>query len=230
MARPNPFLLAADNSPVLLTLLNSNPSLASVQDEHGYSLLHAAASYNHHDLAEKLVHDFGVDVNIKDEDGESPLFSTDTVEAARFLVENLHADISLLNTEGLTARLKILEDGDYPLIAAYLLEKEQTDSSLSAVPGSEIPPDSTQNTNGIHHHPPPMPEGISVDIGATDHIDETGNDVVDPELRRRIEDLAQREDFQSEEGQSQLRELVTQAIRGHVVGDSQERDTRRRIN
>ena len=88
---PNPYLLAADNSPELLPLLRSNPALASSQDEHGYSLVHAAASYNHLDLLRALVRDLHVDVNLKDEDDETALFVVETPEAAKVLVEELGA-------------------------------------------------------------------------------------------------------------------------------------------
>jgi hypothetical protein len=52
-------------------------------------------------------------------------------------------------------------------------------------------------------------------------------EVVDPEFRRRIEELASREDFQSEDGQRQLRELVTAALRGQV---DPERNVRQRTD
>jgi len=48
---------------------------------------------------------------------------------------------------------------------------------------------------------------------------------VDTEFRQRIEELASREDFQGEGGQRQLRELITEALRGEV---GQERDVRQR--
>lgn len=84
----NPFLLAADNSSALLSLLRENPRKASLQDEHGYSLVHAAASYNRLDLLRALVREFDVDVNLKDEDDETALFVVETVEAAKLLVED----------------------------------------------------------------------------------------------------------------------------------------------
>ena len=51
----NPFLLAADASPALLPLLRSQPSLATVQDASGYSLLHALVSYNHLELLKRVL-------------------------------------------------------------------------------------------------------------------------------------------------------------------------------
>ena len=208
----NPFLLAADNDPRLLPLLRANPSLASSQDEHGYSVMHAAASYNHLDLLRTLVNELHVSVDLKDEDDETALFVTETVDAAKVLVEELHASLTARNSEGRTAREKIVEEGDFPEVAVYLRVKE-LEAQVNGT-GDEAAP------NGVH--PPPLPEGISVNIGSM-APDEAG-EVVDPEFRRRIEDLASRPDFQSEEGQRQLRELVMEALRGEV----NDRDVRQR--
>jgi hypothetical protein len=219
MANPqsNHFLLAADNSPNLLPLLRSNPSLASSQDEHGYSLMHAAASYNHLDLLRVLVNEFHVNVNLKDEDGETALFVAETVECAKLLVEELHASIEVRGDEGKTARERIAEDDEFPQVAVYLRVKE-LEAGLSQVNGVE-----EATTNGITH-PPPLPDGVRVDIGTM--ASEEAGEVVDPEFRRRIEELAAREDFQGEEGQAQLRELITEAIRGDI---GQGREVRRRM-
>jgi hypothetical protein len=214
----NPFLLAADNSPQLLPVLRSNPSLASSQDAHGYSLVHAAASYNHLELLQTLVNEFNVDVDLKDEDGETALFVTETVDCARLLVEELHADITVRGVDGMTAREKIAEENDFPEVAVYLraIELERQVNGAAE--------ESTPTTNGVQA-PPPLPEGVSVDIGAM--APEDAGEVSDPEFRRRIEELASREDFQSEEGQAQLRDLITEAIRGNV---GQERDVRQRTS
>jgi len=209
----NPFLLAADNSPELPPLLRANPQLASSQDEHGYSLLHAAASYNHLDLLRALVHEFHVDVDMRDEDEETALFVAETTECARVLVEELHADPTVRGLEGKTAREKIEAEDDFPEVAAYL----QSYANLQ-VNGPSTEP----QVNGAH--PPPIPDGISVDVGIMAPED-AGEDFVDPEFRRRIEELAARRDFQGEEGQRELRELVTEAIRGQV---GQEREVRQR--
>jgi hypothetical protein len=206
----NPFLLAADNDPRLLPVLRANPSLASSQDEHGYSVMHAAASYNHLDLLRALVNEFNVNVDLKDEDGETPLFVTETVDGAKVLVEELHADLTIRNSEGKTAREKMVEEGDFP-------EVKELEAQVNGVSNEAA-------TNGVHP-PPCLPEGVSVNIGSM--APEEVGEVVDPEFRRRIEELASREDFQSEEGQRQLRELVTEALRSEV---NPERDVRQRMS
>lgn len=209
----NVFLLAADNPTDLLPLLRENPALASSQDEHGYSLMHAAASYNHLELLRALVNELHVDVNIKDEDGETALFVAETVDCAKILVEELHTDISIISDEGKTAREKFVEENDFPEVAVYLRVKE-LESQVNGV----------STSNGIHP-PPPLPENVTVNIGTM--AEEEAGEVVDPEFRRRIEELAAREDFQGEEGQRALRELITEALRGEV---GQEREVRQRTS
>ncbi|KAI1102741.1 ankyrin repeat-containing protein [Jackrogersella minutella] len=200
----NTFLLAADNSPLLLPLLRENPAIASKQDSHGYSLVHAAASYNHLDLLRALILELNVDVNLRDEDDETALFVVETVDAARLLVEELGADITIKGEDGYTACQKIGYDGDYPEIAQYLRTKERARQVQNLTNGA------SGTTNG----PLPPPEIIRIaDISvSTVESDEGPQLEVDPELRRRIEQLAERDDFHSAAGQAELRQLVQDAV------------------
>ncbi|KAI0844433.1 ankyrin repeat-containing protein [Daldinia vernicosa] len=200
----NPFLLAADNSPDLLPLLRENPSLASEQDPHGYSLVHAAASYNHLDLLRSLIREFNVDVNLRDEDEETALFVVETVEAARVLVEELGADITIKGSEGYTAFQKIVEEGDFPEVAEYLKSKEEASRGQALSNG-------TDRTNGDINAAPPVPEGLNISVSTVTPAEETELEV-DPEFRRRIEQLAERDDFHSDAGQAELRQLIQDAI------------------
>lgn len=209
---PNPFLLAADNPTALLALLRETPSLASQQDDHGYSLMHAAASYNHLDLLRALVTDFNVPVDLRDEDSETALFVVETVEAARLLVEELGLDTALTGDEGLTAREKIQQDGDFPAVAEYLAGKEAA---------AQAPVNGT-SPNGCL---PPVPQGLSVNFGTVNEGD-VGGAPPDPEFRRRIEELASREDLNTETGQAALRQLVEEAVSGEDL--AQERNVRPR--
>ena len=213
MATPNPLILAAENSPKLLPLLRSNPSLASLQDKHGYSLLHAAASYNHLDLLRALVHEFHVDVNIKDEDAETPLFVVETVEAAHVLIDELGADPKIKSEEGMTAEDKIREEGDFTTIADFLKESTLRSDSLA----SQRPRES-QPVSDADRPPPPLPPNIKMHMGTLEEEGTLGDtSEADPDIRRRIEELSTKEDFQGEDAQKQLRELITDVIRdaGH---------------
>lgn len=212
----NPYLLAADNPAALLALLRENPSLASGQDEHGYSLIHAGASYNHLDLLRSLVREFHVDVNLRDEDQETALFVVETIEAAKVLVEELNIDLSVRNSDGQTATDKIIEEADFPQVAVFLKAVE-----LSR--GGELP-----NGSGVHGQAeglPPTPEGMTVSLGTMNPPSED-EPAVDPDFRRRIEELAQRDDFHTESGQAELRQLVQDAISGEDLEDRNVRQRR----
>ncbi|KKY24957.1 putative ankyrin repeat containing protein [Phaeomoniella chlamydospora] len=218
MSQSNPFLLAADNSPALRTLLEQDRSLAASQDAHGYSLLHAAASYNHLDLLRSLVTQFGVDINMKDEDGETCLFVVESVDAAKCLVEELYIDTSITNDEGQTAEQKIAEEDDFPEVAEYIRLKSALSGASAAANGTTIT-----------EAPLSLPRNIKVDIGTMSEAPINGDGEVqepNPEFRRRIEELAAREDFNTEAGQRELRDLVTDAIK-EVNND--EREVRRRL-
>ncbi|ROV95199.1 hypothetical protein VMCG_08583 [Cytospora schulzeri] len=200
---PNPFLLAADNPAALLDLLREDPSIASGQDEHGYSLLHAAASYNHLDLLRALVNDFNVPVDLRDEDSETALFVVETVEAARVLVEELGLDVGITGDEGQTAHQRIEQEGDFPEVAEYLASKESNGVNGTSVNGGDLPP---------------VPQGLSVNFGTMPE-GEIAEASPDPEFRRRIEELAAREDFDTDAGQAALRRLVMEAVAGEELAE-----------
>jgi hypothetical protein len=221
----NPYLLAADNPDALLALLREQPSLASKQDDHGYSLVHAAASYNHLDLLRTLIRGFNVPVDLKDEDGETALFVVESVEAARILVEELGLDATIKNDEGQTAREKIEEEAEWPVVAEYLAGLE-TGAAPSGTNGRANGTGTTTSTttNGDFVMPP-APEGLRVTVGTMDET-ETIAQEPDPEFRRRIEELAARADFETPQGQAELRKLVEDAIMGEGIGE--ERSVRPR--
>lgn len=222
---PNLFLLAADNSPALLPLLRQDPSAAAKQDEHGYSLLHAASSYNHISLLRALVNEFHVDVNIRDEDRETCLFVTESVAVATCLVEELHVDTSITNTDGLTAAEKIEEEGDFLDVASYLRSWSASRAGTDA--GGMTPDTGDFSPIAGRTHPPPLPANVSVDVSTmTDQELNSETQQPDPEFRRRIEELAAKDDFNGEERQRELRTLVTDAVREVT---SEERGTRRRM-
>jgi len=196
-----------DPTPALIPLLHATPSKATEQDAHGYSLLHAAASYSHAKLLRCLVKEFhAVPNKLLDEDGETCLFVVENVECARVLVEELGCKLETRNNEGQTAREKIEAEAEFVEVAVYLRLKE-LGGSVDGTIGTDGGPESST-------HPPPLPKGMTLDIKEGDLPEAETADAPDPEFRRRIEELAAREDFQSEEGQKQLRDLITDAVMG----------------
>ncbi|PGH27396.1 hypothetical protein AJ80_00874 [Polytolypa hystricis UAMH7299] len=216
MAQANPYILAAENPAALLTLLRANPSIASGQDGHGYSLLHAAASYNQLDLLRALVKEFNVNVNLTDEDGETCLFVVETPEIAQCLIEELGVDRNIKNSDGLLAEESIVNDGSFPAVVAYLQGR-----TVEAV-----------ESNDMLHTAAPLPPNVTLNMSTvTEQANANGAEaeVVDSEFRRRIQELAAKENFHSDEGQRELRALVTDALRD-VNAETQEKAMRRRVD
>lgn len=219
MAQPNPYLLACDNPTALLELLRSNPAIASGQDEHGYSLLHAAASYGHLDLLRALVKEFNVDVNLVDEDGETCLFVSENPKIARCLVEELGININKTNDEGQRADEKMEADEEFPRVVEYLRETMGVPASAPAEPAP-----------GPLNTPRPIPGNMEVNIGTMSEQEASAGEAeVDPEFKRRIDELAAREDFHSEATQNELRDLVRDALGGTSI-ETAEREVRRRTD
>lgn len=97
------------------------------------------------------------------------------------------------------------------MVAAYLRGLEAAAITAGEVEGVR---------GGATTYPKP-PLGISVDLSAVEDASET-LPPVDDTLRRKIEQLATREDFDSEETQKELRSLVTQAVHDHVLDTGEE--------
>ncbi|KAI5808847.1 hypothetical protein DFH27DRAFT_242479 [Peziza echinospora] len=219
MARNNIWIAAADgDEPAVLAFIAIDPSAVNSLDENGYTPLHAAASYSHDSLLRKLVLEHGGNANIQDFDGETPLFVTEKVEIARLLVEELHADPNHRNHANATAADVIEEDGEFPLVAAYLrsVESKSQDASEGSTSGSSAP--------SFSH---PLPSGVSVSVASAEELGE--GLPVDEEFRRRIEELAARGDFDSEQSQQALRDLVAEAVQNHVVGPDTLRSVRAKL-
>jgi len=87
------------------------------------------------------------------------------------------------------------------------------------------PPESSTNDAVTSNHPVSLGPSASVRMSTAE---EAGEDFppVDEEFRRRIEELASRGDFNSEEGQRELRRLVTEAVNHHVLKQDTSRNVR----
>jgi uncharacterized protein len=216
--------LVPDNPDSVLQSLASqapaDPTLASTRDAYGYSLLHAAASYGHLDLMRTLVQTYHVDPNIADEDGDTPLFYAESLEVARCLVEELGADAGKHNAEGVSAVEKIAEEAEgnwVPQVLDYLRSKTGTSAgSVNGINGNAT-------VSPLIGRPGMAPENVQIEFGTMQEPPEGG---ADPEMRRRIEELASKGDVDSEDVQRELRALVTDVVTG--LREDQTRESQRR--
>ncbi|CAO1622627.1 unnamed protein product [Sympodiomycopsis kandeliae] len=105
------------------SFFESDPSLKPTSpDQNTYTPLHAAASYAHHDLLRWLLtHSRGskTDVDVTDEDGDTPLFVVEDVNTAKLLIEEFKADAKHTNNDGLTAAATLHENG-FEEVAEYI--------------------------------------------------------------------------------------------------------------
>lgn len=97
----NIWILASDGKIDQVKSLIESGTSVNAQDEHGYSVLTAAISWGHFELTKWLCQTAGANVDICDEDGETPLFVVESLEAAKLLVE-LGANTKITNQDGLT--------------------------------------------------------------------------------------------------------------------------------
>ncbi|KAF2856069.1 hypothetical protein T440DRAFT_384044 [Plenodomus tracheiphilus IPT5] len=225
MALPPPtidlLLTLIDTRPqAILSSLTTHPHLASARDAHGYSLLHAAASYAQLDVLRTLLTTYNVPVNLLDEDDETPLFVAETVAVAKCLVEEFGADVGRRNGEGKTAEEKLLEEeGEGNEVYLYLRGLRVGGAGDEEGEGAVVDTESLRV-------PPTLPDGVKIQMGT---MEEDAADAPDPEIRRRIEELAARPDYESEEVQRELRELVQDVVSGMGGGD-EGRSVRRRVD
>ncbi|KAG7451124.1 ankyrin [Guyanagaster necrorhizus] len=87
-------------------------TLPNIPDEFTYTPMHAAASYGHiHVLEFLLAH--GGDVNITDDDGETPLYVVEDVVTARWLIDH-GAVIDRTNNEGVSVAYRVTRRRVFP--------------------------------------------------------------------------------------------------------------------
>ena len=100
-----PYIAAGDgNLELLQTALQTLNLAPNAADDNGFTFVHAAAAYNRLNVLRWLFTQDRVDVNAQDADGDTPLHHCDEVEAAKCLIEEGKADITIKNSNGYTAR------------------------------------------------------------------------------------------------------------------------------
>jgi len=167
----------------------------NVPDLFTYTPMHAAASYGHLDILTYLISKGG-NVNVTDEDGDTPLFTVENIETARFLVDN-GADPVWRNHDGLTPAASLEED--FPQVAAFL-------NSITSAPLASS--QSGQPENHVSGQPP------------SQHSQEVASERLTSSLMSQLGNIAQNE-MAGDEGHrdEELRQAVTRAVlEGMVTG------------
>jgi len=141
----NIWIAAGDGDLERVTELIEQQSLsANIADPFTYTPMHAAASYGQIHVLEYLITKGG-DVNITDADGDTPLYTVEDVNTAKWLVDH-GAMVDRRNSEGISPVEHLTED--FPQVASYLQTLLPPGSSIAAAPlpsSSEQPSQHSQN-------------------------------------------------------------------------------------
>ncbi|KAK9458965.1 ankyrin [Lipomyces oligophaga] len=222
----NLWIAASDNNRAAIeALFLSGKNKPNDRDPYGYTALHAAASYSHNDLLRYLVEQGG-DVNITDEEGETPLFAVENPETAKILVEELGADWKIKSEAGETAREKlqreIEEDGEpWTATVEYLTTIESGDTELV-------------NSNDAYSLAKQIQEAVGennaeVKVSVVQEPDQSASHLEDPQLQERRRKI--QEALQSSNPEQVIRNLVEEAVRLELSDDpnSPNRSVRRKL-
>jgi predicted nucleic acid-binding OB-fold protein len=121
----NIWVAASDGDiPRVLELLQQGISI-NVQDEYGYSPMHAAVSYGHKELIELLISG-GADLSLRDPDGDTPLLTCEEPEIFELLVRG-GSDPKARNYADQGLFEKAVEDENI-VLAQYLLDNGYVDN------------------------------------------------------------------------------------------------------
>ncbi|KAI8835186.1 ankyrin repeat-containing domain protein [Chytriomyces cf. hyalinus JEL632] len=115
----NIFIAASDGRQDLVEYYLANGCSVTDQDDLGYSVFHAAASYNHISLMQFLLAQPNANASLADHDGDTALHVTETVEMAHLLLAHETGGAALTamrNSEGKLAIEAADEEGFVELV------------------------------------------------------------------------------------------------------------------
>ncbi|KDQ57188.1 hypothetical protein JAAARDRAFT_35792 [Jaapia argillacea MUCL 33604] len=157
-------------------------------DQNTYTPMHAAASYGQLQILDYLISQGG-DVNITDEDGDTPLYTVENLETATYLVEH-GALIERQNNEGTSPAEHLQED--FPAIASYL------HSHLANVQGASAP--------ATINHP-------------SQHAQDVASENLTSSLMESVHGIMQRAEAEGTDPDEELRRVVGQTVlEGMITG------------
>ncbi|KAA1467477.1 hypothetical protein DENSPDRAFT_832538 [Dentipellis sp. KUC8613] len=162
--------------------------------------MHAAASYGHTHVLDYLIHHgisdsssqpaslhhgntIGGDVNVTDEDGDTPLYTVENVETARYLVEH-GAIVDRRNNDHISPAEHLADD--FPLVATYL---QSLGPAIASVPPSLPPP-----------------------AQLSEHQQEAASEQLTSELMLQVQDIMQRAEAEGRDPEEELRRVVGRTV------------------
>ncbi|KAF8557422.1 ankyrin [Imleria badia] len=154
----------------------------NVPDSFTYTPMHAAASYAQLDVLAYLVQQGG-DVNITDEDGDTPLYTVENIDTARWLIDH-GAVIDRRNGAGISS-IEHLEE-DFPEVAAFLQSRLDPSAPLSNVTSAE-----TQ---------------------LSQHSQNAASETLTSNLIQSVSDIMQRAEAQGTDPDEELRAAVSRTV------------------
>ncbi|KGR21042.1 hypothetical protein I503_02138 [Candida albicans SC5314] len=225
----NIWIAAADNQrQIVEQYINSNEYTPNSKDPNGYTAIHAAASYGHLNLLQYLI-EKGGDINIQDNEGDTPLHHVEDLKTAKYMVEKLGASYKIKNNDGLTAQQYIEEEDEFPEVAQYLktLAHDKPTTSEEEIKANEF----------IESLPAPGNiDGHQIRYSLENEAAQDGEEQLSPEeleeRRKKIQAI-----LESDNPEEALRDLVKNAVHEgmsqykqeqHTTGNEEEPSSKRR--
>lgn len=214
---PNIWIAVADGDEERVKLLLEHSGVTPVTgDMVQYTPIHAAASYGRHDLLRLLLRYPGVAkdaVNVRDEDGDTPLFFCEDRPTAELLVTEFGADASLENDEGITVRRLLTQAAQH----AEMNEHEELAEYLRSVTGEAAVPRSEllQRVGEEEDEAPADLDDDADDDGEGD--DDADVDDKADQIMEQVQRIMEEADAKGEDPTEKLRELLGVSLARQVL-------------
>jgi uncharacterized protein len=201
----NIWIAASDNNiDTVKEYISSGKCTANDKDPNGYTPIHAAASYGHLELLDYLMSQGG-NINITDEEGDTPLHVVEDASVAKVIVEQYNGNVRIQNNDGQTALERLEEEDEFPEAIEYL-------RGIAGLGDDE----SRDNSTPLR----PLPENSSLRYTYEEQAES-----IDPEQRRRLEQIVH-----SENPEEELRQLVREALHIQVNGEEHPKKYRKDVD
>ncbi|ETW83083.1 hypothetical protein HETIRDRAFT_247006, partial [Heterobasidion irregulare TC 32-1] len=203
--------VAAGDGDLARVQLMSHPIVIAISpnapDPYTYTPMHAAASYGQLHVLDYLI-SRGGDVNTTDDDGDTPLYTVENVETARYLVEH-GATVDRRNNEGIQPAEHLAED--FPEVASYLAAlapapaPHATDASGTPSPASPAPALALA---------PGAARGLAQ---PSQHSQDAVSEYLTASLLQSVQDIMGRAEAEGRDPDEELRQVVGRTVLEGVV-------------